>query len=745
MTEIETESSTRLRLCEAPELPNDPDVKEHRLALVCYGGVSLAIYMHGITKELEKLVRASRAFAVDRVPNNPFPTSQTEHVYFDALERKASVDGYRTLVTVDIISGTSAGGINGIYLAKALALGTSQEGLRDLWLRKGSILRLYDWPLPRLPPLAGKRILGWLQDALEAMDTDTPAPLMPPGLTLDLFVTSTDAYGWNRPIPIRDPTFVTTPQYKVVWAFHQRDEVGNLGRRYTPALAFAARSTSSFPGAFPPASIEDIEPEDARRAFPHEFCRAYELARPRAQASATFFIDGGVLDNYPFRNAIRAIPAKPAATEVERSLLFIEPDPKLPLPPADGYAPGFLGTIKAGTSKLPRQQPIADSLDELSEYNRRVRRVRQMIAATTDQIRAAVDPLVDDPYQDANRQANEEAMQAAGPAFTAYLRLKIYTVVEGMADGICRILDFPQETAQAAFVRAVVLRWAEERGLLGTVEVGEEARRFLRTFDLGYGRRRLTFTIGRLNTYYRDPQQPERVIPERGQLNEAKVLLYRHLCELRSIYDVEDNEQIRVGVEQVFGESPIDDALAGWDIEGFLKSNGQEIDRLRELLGDHLETGLSEFGDRVNAELQDLTAGWPAEIRQDVLSHYIGFPYWDAITFTARALSEVGELDEVEVIRISPLDTVKLVRQPEERREKLRGVAIHHFGAFFKMKWRQNDYLWGRLDGAERLLAMILADTSDGSAKAAFRAILEEDGKSVKGAKKLISKVRAFI
>jgi hypothetical protein len=32
--------------------------KELRLALVCYGGVSLAVYMHGITKEVWHLARA---------------------------------------------------------------------------------------------------------------------------------------------------------------------------------------------------------------------------------------------------------------------------------------------------------------------------------------------------------------------------------------------------------------------------------------------------------------------------------------------------------------------------------------------------------------------------------------------------------------------------------------------------------------------------------------------------------------
>ena len=33
--------------------------KELRLALVCYGGSSLAIYMHGVTKELHRLVKGS--------------------------------------------------------------------------------------------------------------------------------------------------------------------------------------------------------------------------------------------------------------------------------------------------------------------------------------------------------------------------------------------------------------------------------------------------------------------------------------------------------------------------------------------------------------------------------------------------------------------------------------------------------------------------------------------------------------
>ena len=43
-------------------------VREVRVALVCYGGVSLAIYMHGVTRELHRLVVASSRFDEERNP-----------------------------------------------------------------------------------------------------------------------------------------------------------------------------------------------------------------------------------------------------------------------------------------------------------------------------------------------------------------------------------------------------------------------------------------------------------------------------------------------------------------------------------------------------------------------------------------------------------------------------------------------------------------------------------------------------
>src|SRR5204862_5366800 len=91
--------------------------KELRLALVCYGGSSLAIYMHGVTKELNRLVKGSALLAssdADLVDTG----SPSEQAYAKLLEELTGRDGgVQTRVVVDIIAGTSAGGINGICLA----------------------------------------------------------------------------------------------------------------------------------------------------------------------------------------------------------------------------------------------------------------------------------------------------------------------------------------------------------------------------------------------------------------------------------------------------------------------------------------------------------------------------------------------------------------------------------------------------------------------------------------------------
>ena len=79
--------------------------KEIRLALVCYGGISLAVYMHGITKEIWRFARASRAFHAGE------PAADgSQGIYRAMLEEIEQVAGLKLRLLVDIIAGRAQAG-----------------------------------------------------------------------------------------------------------------------------------------------------------------------------------------------------------------------------------------------------------------------------------------------------------------------------------------------------------------------------------------------------------------------------------------------------------------------------------------------------------------------------------------------------------------------------------------------------------------------------------------------------------
>jgi Protein of unknown function (DUF3376) len=77
---------------------------------------------------------------------------------------------------------------------------------------------------------------------------------------------------------------------------------------------------------------------------------------------------------------------------------------------------------------------------------------------------------------------------------------------------------------------------------------------------------------------------------------------------------------------------------------------------------------------------------------------------------------------------MSPLDSTLL--EVPGGRAKLDGIGMGHFRAFFKRRYRENDYLWGRLDAAERLIGIVLGRDHPELRTwcgRAFLAILEEE------------------
>src|SRR5512144_923644 len=105
---------------------------EIRFAVVMYGGVSLAIYINGVAQELHKMVRAT-ARKQDNGDYYIEKPDSTEAVYRTLGEL------LRARFVVDILSGTSAGGINAIFLAKALANNQPMAQLEKMWVEQGDI------------------------------------------------------------------------------------------------------------------------------------------------------------------------------------------------------------------------------------------------------------------------------------------------------------------------------------------------------------------------------------------------------------------------------------------------------------------------------------------------------------------------------------------------------------------------------------------------------------------------------
>ncbi len=120
-----------------------PDLLEHRLALVMNGGVSLAVWMGGVAQEIDTLRRASNGFAPPDAGDPGDLSTAAERRLFEKWAEVSAAAGRR--FTVDVIAGTSAGGLNGVLLAAAIGKGVPLAGLRELWmdapaLEKGKLL-----------------------------------------------------------------------------------------------------------------------------------------------------------------------------------------------------------------------------------------------------------------------------------------------------------------------------------------------------------------------------------------------------------------------------------------------------------------------------------------------------------------------------------------------------------------------------------------------------------------------------
>ena len=88
-------------------------------------------------------------------------------------------------------------------------------------------------------------------------------------------------------------------------------------------------------------------------------------------------IDGGVLDNAPFRPALEAIRRAPASGPVQRVLCYVTPYSTSPEErAATRAAPPPLGTVVGAAFNLPRDVTLTETLEDVADYKQRVRNRR---------------------------------------------------------------------------------------------------------------------------------------------------------------------------------------------------------------------------------------------------------------------------------------------------------------------------------------------------------------------------------
>jgi len=814
--------------------------KELRLALVCFGGVSLAIYMHGITKEILKLVRASSTLhrMTDRAQrgnasftdfvNRDDPEYDSEAVYFDLLRELGRKVELR--IIVDIIAGASAGGINGTMLARALSHDLPTARLRDLWLDNADVSELLapearargwsKWFLRPLiwaigasrfelvrdaevraklsmfvrsrwfkPPLDGLRMAGLMYEAVTAMGgpRSAEASLLPSGHGLDLFVTVTDYYGFQQLVSIHDPAIISERVHRHLFHFkYRRRANGEVESDFdlanAPALAFAARATSSIPGAFPPARIlemdELVRKEGASWPRRADFIRrnfANYLDAEIDPASAPF-LDGSVLNNRPFREAIRAIPGRPAYREVDRRIIYIDPDPRPPKARSREHLPGFFAALKGALSDIPRSEPVTDELSWVNGYNERARRLKAIVERARPQVSHLVENVIigshdgigEAQIREWREQANVRAARDGGFAYEGYVGLKLASARAFISQLIMMLRGAQPGSPFARAIAEVIDAWAAlaeasdrqtgatsfRSGAAQGLEAAPRWINLLLDFDIDYRKRRLNFLIEGQNRLYEMLDDTPFEGIDASLVDGLKRCFYDSLDALQQRENVERfGQDIRDLVADIFTKEPSADEVRdiGRYARAIAAQHGAKIDRLIERLAAAVDLDASTRD--IDGLLADAFAeGWTREASREVLINYLGFPFWDVLTFPVMTWREIGEFNELLIDRISVSDARAL--KTNERAQKLKGIAFEHSAAFLSRAYRENDYLLGRLHALDRLLDIVCDSVGDGVfteaellalKKRGFLQILDSEAAHLPNSGELIAELRASI
>ncbi|MBL8447875.1 MAG: patatin-like protein [Zoogloeaceae bacterium] len=678
--------------------------QELRIALVMNGGVSLAVWIGGVAQEINRLVRGETIYG--------------------RLCRDLSLRP-----RVDIISGTSAGGINGALLALAMTQGKPLDPLRDIWRDSGDILSLLRQPTQDDPTslLDGGYFYKELLEGFTKIIRQ-PGRMQPPDqVPIDLTLTTTVLRGEVRDFPDDVGTLIRDVTHRGQIKFRRGPDVAEdpfNNREIVTKLATAARCTASFPGAFEPFYLP--APGDKATAG------GAPVASLDGHTNFTlgcFVVDGGVLDNNPLESAIDAVFQQRAEGEVRRVLAYVVPDPgRISDPPSEktGQIPSMASTVLASLVNIPRVETISHQLRAITEHNQKVsqqRDTRLLVARSL---------------------GRDKAIEIARAVFPGYRLRRIQSaadyIANALADGAGRYRD---GTGQG-----VALGRRSRQQITRALTETKKTPWVPDTFDapsLPEWRWGL-FTLDNIMSVVLDMlRRGIGLVPARRSestntvwngLMEARCQAYSLVAKIAVLRRRDQGHWLRRGIA-------LAPQLASLE-------RGKDEEKLPALLESELLEWVRLFDDRSNPSLtlaefsviaqqigqllvyslrplqQVLDLGVPRRFEEKysdlkTLVEFFTQPLTQKGTSTEAACQHLLTLEVVHYAfgadntRDQYLELVQFSANvstafggPSRLEDKLTGVQLGHFGAFYKRAWRINDWMFGRLDGAERLVRILM-------------------------------------
>jgi patatin-related protein len=713
------------------ENPSGPTelTQEVRLATTMTGGVSLAVWMAGVTREINLLAQASQWRRTGGAIPDSSQLSENE---------KASLKLYRALIDlldivadVDVLTGTSAGGINAALLALSRVKGKDLGGLRDLWLDLGALTDLIRDPTDKNTPsllYGDERMFAVLAQQLPKLSPGPFPPASDPLPPTIVYITTTLLTGETSRFTDSFGTLVQDVDRRGVFTFSEKELAKD---DVAEALALAARSSASFPGAFEPSFVPFTKdtPQDGAVPLRPAMEKYANITRPHWVA------DGGLLDNQPIDLLLKRIFDSPAQRPVRRVLLFVVPSsgpaPDAKATPQDrvdeplGLIDGLLKDLSAMTT-----QSIAADLQAIRDHQDRMQartdaRLHLAELARGLKTRLLTTSLLED------YRTREAAKQADILAKALLRQLSTWppespAVTESIPKNWEADLDVggnAEKACRLGITESILGRWPEAL----PASVDELAAFGRPAYELAMG---CALSIARAAYEVAEFKEDHALSP--GAVVESAKLAAR----IHGAYKRSTPKDLSVLVREVC-TTP---AVRRGSLEAAAGKLADEyyVDRLtlmpedwatlaqplldkREILRELANNASSDSGrSKGSLRQRDNAAGRQLRTYLDYLQLDVDPQSPEANARIARKLFDLAvtqramlpvEADieqSLELVQVSADTRSLLALNFQTAQQKLTGMQFHHFGAFYKRSWRANDWMWGRLDGAGWLVHVLL-------------------------------------